>query len=104
MKAMADLLEAGAETIENGLHPPRLTSETIVGGIYEIVYSRVLQGKTAQLPSLLPDLAYSMMLPYVGHVEAEKIVAELRATNPPIVGLEGEGDEPSPPLSLASDG
>lgn len=78
MKAMAHLLQRGAETLEDGIRPPELTAETIVGGIYEIVYSRVLQGRTAELPQLLPDLAYSMMQPYVGHVEAEGMVAPLR--------------------------
>jgi AcrR family transcriptional regulator len=78
MRALAELTLEGAETEPGSLHPPRLTAETIVGGIYEIVYSRVLQGKTSELPSLLPDLAYSMMLPYLGHDaakrEADKVV------------------------------
>lgn len=82
MKAMADLLELGAATMEDGIKPPRLTAETIVGGIYEVVYSRVLQGRTIELPSLLADLAYSMMLPYVGHTKAEAMVASLRTAEP----------------------
>jgi AcrR family transcriptional regulator len=71
MTGFADLLCQAAESLEQRPRPPRLAAETIVGGIYEIVYSRVLQGQAAQLPELLPDLAYSMMLPYVGHVAAE---------------------------------
>jgi AcrR family transcriptional regulator len=78
MNAMAELLQQGAATMKDGIRPPQLTAETIVGGIYEVVYSRVLQGKTAELPSLLADLAYSMMLPYVGHAAAERMVAPLR--------------------------
>jgi AcrR family transcriptional regulator len=100
MSAMADLLEQGAEAGRAPIKPPKLTAETIVGGIYEIVYSRVLQGKTAELPQLLPDLAYSMMLPYVGHTEAERMVAPLWARNP----TEPGGDESSEPLALAGDG
>lgn len=78
MQAMAELLDMGAATMKDAIRPPPLTSETIVGGIYEVVYSRVLQGQTAQLPVLLPDLAYSMMLPFVGHAQAEEMVAPLR--------------------------
>jgi len=37
-----------------------------------------MQGKTSELPRLLPDLAYSMMLPYVGHEAAERNVEPLR--------------------------
>jgi AcrR family transcriptional regulator len=103
MKAMADLLELGAETMPNRIRPPALTAETIVGGIYEIVYSRVLQGKVAELPALLPDLAYSMMLPYVGHVEAERMVAPLRRDRRP--GRRGTpgGDDAGGSLALASE-
>jgi hypothetical protein len=72
MKTFAGLLHTGSETVQAGIRPPEVTAETIIGGIYEIVYSRVLQGKTAELPSLLPDLAYSMMMPYVGHDAAER--------------------------------
>jgi AcrR family transcriptional regulator len=99
MKAMADLLERGAETMENGIRPPKLTAETIVGGTYEIVYSRVLQGRTDELPELLPDLAYSMMLPYVGHAEAERMVSPLRAPIAP-EGQQGK-DQTDQSLALA---
>lgn len=75
MKALAELIHNGAENMPDRMHPPALTAETIVGGIYEIVYSRVLQGQTSELPKLLPDLAYSVMLPYLGHQAAERAVA-----------------------------
>jgi AcrR family transcriptional regulator len=76
MRRFADLLRRGAEAEPNGLRPPDLTAETIVGGIYEVVYSRILQGQTSQLPALLPDLAYSMMQPYIGHDRAKREVAK----------------------------
>lgn len=107
MNAMAFLLQQGAETMENRIHPPKLTAETIVGGIYEIVYSRVLQGKTAELPELLPDLAYSMMLPYVGHVEAERMVGPLRdggAHDDPGAGADAAADTDDCGGSLALTG
>lgn len=93
MKAMAVLLEKGAATMPDGIVPPALTAETIVGGIYEVVYSRVLEGRTLELPGLLPDLAYSMMLPYVGHAKAEDMVAPLRSEDPasPLDGQPGTG-------------
>lgn len=79
----------GVGDLEDGIRPPKLTAETIVGGIYEIVYSRVLHGRTAELPQLLPDLAYSMMQPYVGHAKAERMVAPLRT--PSADGRAGTG-------------
>lgn len=103
MKAMADLLEIGAATMKDAIMPPKLTAETIVGGIYEVVYSRVLQGRTIELPGLLPDLAYSMMLPYVGHAKAEEMVAPLRISieAPPASAPAPESDDDT--LALTAD-
>jgi AcrR family transcriptional regulator len=80
MRALAELLHEGAQTVPGSLRPPKLAAETIIGGIYEIVYSRVLQGRTATLPELLPDLAYSIMLPYLGHADAERATAGIRSS------------------------
>jgi len=79
---LAAILHEGAETIANGIHPPPLISETVIGGIYEVVYLRVLSGKAADVPDLLPDLTYSIMLPYVGHDAARREIERLRAAAP----------------------
>jgi AcrR family transcriptional regulator len=50
--------------------PPELVAEAIVGGIYEILYARVLQGRVDHLPLLLPDLMYSTLQPYLGREAA----------------------------------
>lgn len=74
----AELLRRGAEHLPAERRPPPLTAETIVGGIYEVAYSRTLSGEVATLMELLPDLAYSMMQPYLGHE-----VARIEAVKPP---------------------
>ena len=43
-----------------------LAAETAIGGTYEVVYSLILQGRTAELPALLPDLLQIVLLPFVG--------------------------------------
>jgi AcrR family transcriptional regulator len=48
-------------------HLPPQTSEAIVGGIASILHRRVLEGHTAELPALLPDLLYFALMPYLGH-------------------------------------
>lgn len=76
LDALAKLvLRAVDEGLPKRGRPPELVAEGIVGGMYEIVYTRVLQGRTAQLPDLLPDLTFSALLPYVGQ---EAAVAEQR--------------------------
>jgi AcrR family transcriptional regulator len=70
MAAFAKLIDENARELGTALHPPSLTGETIVGGIYEVVYARIVAGEIRTLPNLLPDLLYSALLPYVGHEEA----------------------------------
>ena len=55
MAAFATMIEkAAADELPKSKLPPALTAETLVGGIYEVVYSRVLGGRGEELPSLLP--------------------------------------------------
>lgn len=68
MRAFAALIQRGVDNqMPKRGRPPELVAETIVGGIYEVVYSRIVQGRTAELPELLPDLMFSVLLPYLGH-------------------------------------
>ena len=66
MRAFADLIDRNAQELLAGHVAPALTAETIVGGIYEVVYTRVLRGEIRGLPALLPDLTYSALVPYLG--------------------------------------
>lgn len=45
---------------------PRLS----LGRAQVLVYNEVLAGRTDQLPRLLPDLVYTVLLPFAGHEEA----------------------------------
>lgn len=76
LKTFASMLQESAARLTKGRRPPDLTAETIVGGMYEVAYSRVIAGEVAELPSLLPDLAYSMMQPYLGHEAAKREAAK----------------------------
>jgi AcrR family transcriptional regulator len=47
-----------------------------IGGAYEVVYSCVLQGRTAELPRILPDLLEIVLLPFLGaHAAAAQAAA-----------------------------
>jgi AcrR family transcriptional regulator len=69
------ILEEGrAYGVEEGLTggeqlPPQ-TSEAVLGGIASIVHRRALEGHTAELPALLPDLLYFALMPYLGQERA----------------------------------
>jgi AcrR family transcriptional regulator len=70
MASFAALIGQSARTLPKARRPPPLTAETVVGGIYEVIYARVLRGESAELPRLTPDLTYSMLLPYAGQAVA----------------------------------
>jgi hypothetical protein len=66
MEAFRGFLEPGFNEAPEGLPVPALAAETAIGGAYEVVYSLVLQGRTPELPALLPDLLQIVLLPFVG--------------------------------------
>jgi AcrR family transcriptional regulator len=72
MRGFAELVERGAALGAPDATPPSLTAQTIVGGIYEVVYSRLVENRSGELPQLLPDLAFAVMLPYAGAAAARK--------------------------------
>jgi AcrR family transcriptional regulator len=76
--AFVPTLEEGREQAASTEHLPPQTSEAVVGGIASIVHRRVLEGHTAELPALLPDLLYFALMPYLGHRRA-LMAAGLRA-------------------------
>lgn len=59
-----------------------LTAEAVVGGVYEVIYARVVAQRTDELPALLPPLLYCVLLPFVGAdvAVAEYERARVRAT------------------------
>ena len=66
MRTFADVMERTATVGEKPRVSPALTAETLVGGLHEVVYTRVLRGEAHKLPALLPDLVYSALMPYLG--------------------------------------
>ncbi len=75
MATFARIIDENARELNAPLQPSELTAETIVGGLYEVIFARVVRGEIRELPELLPDLMYSVLLPYVG---PELALAEYR--------------------------
>lgn len=71
MQAFQSLLEPPADDELVTASAPPVAIEAIVGGIYEVIYSRVTSQRTHELPSLLPSLLHSALLPFVGAEVAE---------------------------------
>ena len=78
MRRFADMIDDGRAEGGSDVAVPRMASEIVVGGIHEVIYSRMLRHETASLPALLPELAYSMLLPFVGQPAALEEYETLR--------------------------
>jgi AcrR family transcriptional regulator len=84
MRQFRELIDKGAaDELPRSARPPALTSEALVGGVHEVIYSRVRRGETAGLPALLPDLACTVLLPYVGRDVATDRFRKLRRRKVP---------------------
>jgi AcrR family transcriptional regulator len=77
LELFASLVEQGRSLAPYAEHLAPQTSEAIVGGIASILHQRALRGEVAQLPSLLPDIVYFVLLPFLDQSEAMS-AAELR--------------------------
>jgi len=83
MGRFRDLLAPGHLAWTPHLSVPPLAAETTVGGIYEVIFDRVLRGEIGTLPSLLPELLHAFLLPFAG---GEVAGAALQAAREPARG------------------
>jgi len=76
------LMDDGIEEDEPVPGLPRATGLAIAAALAR-VYEEVVRDRTIELPRLLPELTYELLVPFVGEVEAgkeEKRAAEMIAT------------------------
>jgi AcrR family transcriptional regulator len=64
IRELAELVDLGRSA--SAYQPPGITAQVLVGGLEELIRSRILHGATAQLPSLLPDLLFCLIQPLLG--------------------------------------
>jgi AcrR family transcriptional regulator len=64
LRQFTGFLESGRS--ETSVELPGITSVAVAGGVNELLYSEILHGAVAQLPSRLPDLMFWVTLPYLG--------------------------------------
>jgi hypothetical protein len=70
----------GRKVSAKGEELPATLEETIVGGIFWILYQRVIMGQAEQIESLLSELLEFSLTPYLGGEAAKWIAAEQQLT------------------------
>ena len=66
MQAFASMIEENARQRLAKPPPSALTAETVVGGIYDVVYTRIQRGDVRVLPELTPQLVHTALVHYLG--------------------------------------
>jgi AcrR family transcriptional regulator len=70
MVGFTDIFDAGREVAEADL--PGFVSLGIVGGLSEILYREIIAGDVEELPQLVPELMYMIVLPFLGAETASR--------------------------------
>lgn len=65
------LLDEGREESESARTLPNVSS-IAAGAVYARIYEEIVRGQTAQLPQLLPQLTYELLLPFLGEEAARE--------------------------------
>jgi len=68
-------LRQGAPPAPGGDPVPAATDEAVIGGIASLLGRRVLAGEAERIDQLLPELLEFALTPYLGAVEARRIIS-----------------------------
>jgi len=64
LRQFSGFLESGRT--ETSVELPGITALALAGGVNELLYSEILHGAAARLPTRLPDLVFWISLPFLG--------------------------------------
>src|SRR6202000_820456 len=77
LQAFVPLLRLGRAASPHEEDLPETLEETIAGGIFWVIYQRIVLGETERVEALLPDLVAFSLPPYIGAESAQRATARL---------------------------
>lgn len=75
-QAFVSLFKLGRDVSPNGSALPETLEEAIIGGVFWIVYQRLVAGGAAAIPELLPQLVEFALAPYLGASAAREVATD----------------------------
>ena len=76
IQSFVQLFRLGRKVSPQGEELPDTLEETIVGGLFWIIYQRIVIGQVGQIEELLPELVEFSLTPYIGAEAAKRVAAE----------------------------
>ncbi len=76
LQAFVSLFRVGRDVSPNGEKLPETLEEALIGGIFWILYQRLLQEDAAGVEDLLPELVEFVLTPYMGAKAARRVAGE----------------------------
>ncbi len=70
LKRFAIYLAPGLAALPLGMQEAEILTQAVIGGLYEALYTCLVEGRTETLPAVLPELLYCVLVPYLGHQAA----------------------------------
>ena len=64
-------LEEGRSCSPQAGELPADTAGFAIGGLTSMIFDELRAGRTAELPRMVPDLAFAVLMPYLGAERAE---------------------------------
>jgi AcrR family transcriptional regulator len=74
-QAFVSLFRLGRDVSPHGADLPETLEEAIIGGVFWIVYQRLVATEAAAIPALLPELVEFALTPYLGAEAARRVGA-----------------------------
>jgi AcrR family transcriptional regulator len=81
IQSFVPLFRLGRKVSPHGEDLPETLEEAIIGGIFWIIYQRIILGQTEQIEELLPELVEFSLTPYLGPDSARR--ASLKSPQSP---------------------
>jgi AcrR family transcriptional regulator len=76
LQAFVSLFKIGRDVSPHGGELPETLEEALIGGVFWILYQRLLLEETDRIEELLPELVEFTLTPYLGAARAQKVAAE----------------------------
>jgi hypothetical protein len=93
---LAEIVDRGRSASNAAREPPEVTAEGVVGAVFAVIHTRLLEGDKEPLSTLLAPLMSMIVLPYMGARAASKELARPAPTPRKAAQLPGRSGSRDP--------